>query len=311
MSLQQIGVVIARCQVPELHRGHLALLADVSRRHKRLVIMLGVAKVPNTTLNPLDYQTRVQMMRKHCPEAVFYPLFDMPNDDAGWSRQVDTALHALYPTGSFVLYGGPDSFLPSYSGRWPKVEIDRAAETHRGTQIRAQCAIETIDQAAFRAGIIAASQNRFQPVHAVVDLAILKHRDHCSADEPCSPQVLMGRKANEGEAGYRFIGGFVDHADHSLEMAARREGMEETGGLTFSLPVHIGSAMIPDKRYRGTGQSIMTSMHYAIYVSGRPYASDDMAQLAWVDLQDIPATVIGIHQPLAKMLLAHINEVHA
>lgn len=300
------GVVIARCQVPDLHSGHLALLRDVSSRHHRLIVMLGVARVPNTVTDPLDYQTRVQMMREHVPDAVFYPLGDMPGDNDGWTSQVDRALHLLFPTDQFVLYGGPDSFLPAYGGHWPKVELPIVPQVKRGTDIRLETASYPIDNASFRAGVIYASRNRFQPVHSVIDLAIIKHSDHCRAPEGCRPWVLMGRKASESEAGrYRFIGGFADHKDGNLERAAFREGCEETGNLNFSTPICIGSRKIPDRRYVGTGQSVITSMFYATYVSGHPQASDDMAELGWIQLDKCESMAIGIHKPLAQLLINH------
>lgn len=306
-----IGVVIARCQVPDLHPGHKAVLASVVSRHRRIIVMLGVSAIPSTVSNPLDYQTRVQMLMQHVPDAVFYPLRDMPGDNAGWSKSVDGALHTLFPTGTFALYGGPDSFLPAYSGRWPKVELDMVRETLGGTQLRALCAAQPVDSPVFRAGVIYGAINRFQPVHSVIDLAIIKHDIDCTADRPCSPMVLMGRKSSEGGAGYRFVGGFADHFDASLESAAAREGSEETGALSFSSPIYVGSRKIPDRRYIGTGQSVITSMFYSIYVSGYPRATDDMAEIAWVPMHDIPTRVIDIHKPLATMLRDYLYSTHA
>lgn len=305
MSDVKTGVVIARCQVPDLHAGHIALLRDVESRHRRLIVLLGVAKIPGTITNPLDYQTRVQMLRDYCPDAVFYPLLDMPGDNDGWSGQVDNALHALFPTEEFVLYGGRDSFLTCYTGHWPTVEFTEVSG-ESGTECRAMAAAQPLDNVSFRAGVVYGSQNRFQPTHSVIDLAIIKHSDRCSMPDGCQPLVLMGRKASESEmCRYRFIGGFADRYDVSLERAAAREGHEETGGMSFSTPIYIGSQKIDDRRYLGTGQSVMTSMFYALHVSGHAVASDDMSELRWVPLDSCESMALDIHKPLAKMLINH------
>lgn len=59
---KDIGVIVGRFQVNELHPGHLELINDVTARHKRMIVFLGVAPVLVTRNNPLDFITRKEML---------------------------------------------------------------------------------------------------------------------------------------------------------------------------------------------------------------------------------------------------------
>ncbi len=57
----EIGVVVGRFQVPELHPAHRDFIKEVESRHSRLIIFVGVHPFPSAKDNPLDFHTRAAM----------------------------------------------------------------------------------------------------------------------------------------------------------------------------------------------------------------------------------------------------------
>jgi 8-oxo-dGTP pyrophosphatase MutT (NUDIX family) len=103
-------------------------------------------------------------------------------------------------------------------------------------------------------------------------------------------KILLGHKwtdktRTKAKEEARFIGGFVDPADPTLEVAATREGHEEAGkNLELSLPRYIGSFRVDDPRYRSSIHKIMSAVFYCQYIFGFAEAGDDIASVEWVDL---------------------------
>ncbi|HYE72234.1 MAG TPA: hypothetical protein VEF04_02845, partial [Blastocatellia bacterium] len=133
-----VGVVVGRFQVDEPHTGHMTMIGGVESRNDRVLICLGVAAVPNTRTNPLDYGSREVMMRNAFPKALVVPLRDMP-DDYKWSEQLDTIIEALFPLevakNEVTIYGAKTSgVLGHYHGRF-KTEILDFVESENGTKV--------------------------------------------------------------------------------------------------------------------------------------------------------------------------------
>ena len=78
----EIGVVIGRFQVPELHDAHKELLQKVLSIHKRVILFLGLA--PDSCKcsynNPLDYATRKAMIEKVFPQIEVLYIKDIGNN---------------------------------------------------------------------------------------------------------------------------------------------------------------------------------------------------------------------------------------
>lgn len=120
-----------------------------------------------------------------------------------------------------------------------------------------------------------------------VDIAVL--------DRKSNPvRVLLGKRKHEDA--YRFIGGFVDVEDNSLEEAAMRELKEECGLQTLNCK-YTGSFRIDDPRFREGADKIMTAFFCCDYISGEPVASDDIHEVKWFEL-DGEITVVKEHQTL-------------
>ena len=111
-----IGVIIGRFQVHELHEAHQNLINEVCKNHKKVIIFIGDnAHIPRSKRNPLGYKERELMIKQMYPNVTIMPLQDRRLDDV-WSKQLDSRIREVYPTGSVLLYGGRDSFISHYKG---------------------------------------------------------------------------------------------------------------------------------------------------------------------------------------------------
>jgi bifunctional NMN adenylyltransferase/nudix hydrolase len=120
-----VGVIIGRFQVHDLHEGHRKVIQQVINNHKKVIICVGIGHVLSSSRNPLDYITRQKMISAYFPNPriTIVPLIDQPTDEQ-WSEQIDTTIRTLCPVNTAVIYGGRDSFIPYYKGKYPTKEMD-------------------------------------------------------------------------------------------------------------------------------------------------------------------------------------------
>jgi bifunctional NMN adenylyltransferase/nudix hydrolase len=127
-------------------------------------------------------------------------------------------------------------------------------------------------------------------------------------------EILLGSKYDKPhktpKKEKRFIGGFVDPADASLEVAARRELGEEAGrNLEVSDPKYLGSFRVDDPRYRDSIHKIMSAVFFCEFVYGFATAGDDIAEVSWVNLDTFRVSynkagyLAPEHIPLVEMLI--------
>ena len=295
------GVIIGRFQVDELHSGHRNLIDSVLERHRKTIILLGVAPLANSINNPLDFESRKQMICSYYPEVIVLYVKDVNNDDQ-WSKQVDSIIgDVLSPTQTALLYGSRDSFIKHYSGRFDTYELP-TEHAKSGTEIRAEIGREARASADWRAGVIWASRNRFPVSYQTVDVAIFN---------PDYTQMLLGQK--KGEEGWRLIGGFADPNSTSLEDDARRESMEEASVKLDNLS-YVRSFEINDWRYQNEPDCIKTALFVATTYDENPVANDDIERVCWFNLAELSPTdqwrVMPIHRNLvthALMRASHIK----
>lgn len=291
-----VGVVVGRFQVDDLHEGHKALLEFARRRHPNLVVFIGVAPFEGTKNNPLSYQLREQMIREHCPKATILPIFDV-FDDKLWSAQLDSLVNRLYYGSTATLYCGRKSFKPHYYGEF-EVVVQTFRERRSGTEVRDLIGDSPDHQASFRAGIIHQTQKPFTTVKMCVDIAVTNKEN----------KVLLGHKQAEQkrEVGklWRFPGGQVDSSDDSLEFAAKRELYEETDVLCEGKLSYIGSFLVGDWRNNGTGLSTFTALFECEATMGGSKAKDDLDEIKWfpVDTNTLKL-LVSEHKPLFQALM--------
>ena len=300
-SKYNVGVIIGRFQIHELHEAHVDLIETVVSRHNRVILFLGVSPLIGTTKNPLDFTSRKLMIQTKYPELNILALPDRRSDEV-WSKYLDSRVKEIFPIGKVLLYGGRDSFLPHYKGVFDTTELEQTVYIS-GTEIRKQISEEIKSSPLWRAGAIHQAYNRFSVSYQTVDIAPL------TSDRK---KVLLARKPDETQ--YRFIGGFVDPEDRSLEAAAGREFLEETGGNSeLGGLEYVGSFRIDDWRYASERDKIMTAFFCGTFVFGHISPSDDISELRWFDFDTfsdkkfVNEEMVEEHRALAMALITKIS----
>ncbi len=297
-NTHSVGVIIARFQVPSLHKGHKHLIETVSARHEKVLVLLGVSGGMTTSVDPLDFPTRELMVKHLYPNVHVHPVYDA-QDDAVWSEEIDELIARLFPAHEAVLYGSRGSFIPHYKGVHKTHELAQVSSVS-GTDIREKVC-EPSSSKEFRKGMIYAARKRFPTSYQTVDIAIVKFE---------SNEILLGQRTRDRDK-FRFFGGFVDPNDESLELASKREGaVEEAGNIEIGNPQYIGSFRINDYRYRKAQDKVMTSLFIAPYIFGAPRAGDDIDVVAWHPIATLLDIIVPEHAVLAEHFIDYYTKHH-
>lgn len=289
--MKKLGVVIGRFQIPWLHEGHKHLINFAQNQSDDLLVLIGTTKAMPSRKNPLDFPTREMIVKKSFPEAIVAALPDHPSD-TGWSERIDRFIEQNFPSHEVALFGSRNSFIDYYCGKFPVVKVP-GISVPSGTVIRQNISNGKRINRQFLAGLICAQNNRLPISYQTVDVAVIRYEDR---------NVLMGKKRNDGGK-CRFIGGFVDPKDMSLEGAALRELKEEAGPIDCHEMIYLGSIRISDYRYRFEDDKIITAFFLTYKLSGREMAGDDLDELIWVPIDRCQDVVAEEHNPLAKRLV--------
>lgn len=275
----EIGVLIGRFQVPELHSVHRELIQTVCKNHKKVIIFLGVPVVEQTHRNPLDFATRKLMIQKEFPLVTILPVRDQ-RDNKVWSHILDQKISEPFGNRSALLYGSRDSFIPFYHGRHKTVELLGNNVDISGTVIRDGVSKEIIDSTDFRKGVIYANYGRYPVIMPCADIVV---------HDPVNNTILLGKKPNENQ--FRFIGGHVEVTDESYEAAALKELSEEAGGIsiceTTSNLKYICSGKIKDWRHAKETSEIFSTLFLATKQYGSAKAGDDIEEVKWFKIEDM------------------------
>jgi bifunctional NMN adenylyltransferase/nudix hydrolase len=295
----EIGVLIGRFQVHELHEAHRALIDTVIGNHRKVIIFLGVSPVMGTRRNPLDFATRKAMIDEGYGEKInaIIPIHDNRSDEA-WSKEIDKRIKEVFHIGSVTLYGSRDSFIPHYKGIHKTVELESKTFIS-GTSIRKTVSQSILSKPEFRAGVIYGVHNAYPIVYSTVDVAIINDND----------EILLARKPSDPVGLHRFVGGFVDIADFDDETACRREALEETNCIVEPFE-YVCSATVPDWRYRKEqDRKIMTRLYKAKYVSGKIEPRDDISELSWFKISDLKVElIVPEHKTLVEKLISNLSK---
>ncbi|MFP1631495.1 NUDIX hydrolase [Zhengella sp. ZM62] len=96
-------------------------------------------------------------------------------------------------------------------------------------------------------------------------------------------RFLLVRRGNAPARGkYAFPGGRVEEGE-TLEEAARRELMEETGMTAGALTLHS----VLDLDSEGAGVTYRLHVHTGAYAGGTPLAGDDAETAEWLTLDEM------------------------
>jgi 8-oxo-dGTP diphosphatase len=108
----------------------------------------------------------------------------------------------------------------------------------------------------------------------------------CALLQDGSGRLLLGRRANEPYRGrWDIPGGFVEEDEHPLD-CLRRELREETG-LDVEPGEFLGAWM--DRYGSGEGDPTTLNLYWTARVTdGEPKADDDVSELRWFALDELP-----------------------
>jgi bifunctional NMN adenylyltransferase/nudix hydrolase len=297
-----VGVIVGRFQVHELHPGHLELLDWVNSNHDTMIVVLGCSNIVSRT-DPLPFAARQAMIREKYPNATIMSLYDTRCDDL-WSKNLDSVIrNCVRPTESVCLYGSRDGFVKSYSGRYPTEELQSKDPFWSGTQVRQEIANKVLTSSDFRAGIIYGTHGDYPRVIPTVDAVIYTSSEKTS--------VFLVRK--NGENKLRFPGGYVEPGSTFIS-AIRKEISEEVGDIEVGDITYIGDTEIDDWRYGGNRDRI----HTTVFLGHKLYGSvgkftdvDEIAEVKEVTLTNLrhgyKNSVVPEHHVIVEMFLSHID----
>lgn len=291
----KVAVVVGRFQVSDLHQGHMDLLRLAEKECGQLMIILGSARFMGRRKNVMNFQVRLPMLQELFPNATIVNLQDQGAKEI-WSKKLDALIREYFPFEEVVLYGGRDSFINQYVGKFPCVEI-KSFHEESGTEKRLQTGRVVINSSDFRSGMIYHANHLPVNPYPTVDAAI------CKTSGGIPVEVLLGRRG--GSSTWRFCGGFVDLDDPSLEAAIYREISEELPGIIHEKPKYLGSTKILDWRC-DEDESIITSFFLCEYISGETSGDDDLPEAKWFSIQSIKDGNVDItkeHQVLFDLLI--------
>jgi bifunctional NMN adenylyltransferase/nudix hydrolase len=182
-----VGVIIGRFQVHNLHAAHIDLIQTVCDKHKKVIVCLGLSPLKATKNNPLDFESRKKMIEAKFPEVLVIYAKDCV-DDKVWTKKIDTQIKDLIGANhSVILYGSRDSFIKHYSGVFKTQELVPTINVS-GSELRKDISRSVMNTSDFRAGAIWATQQQFDTCYPTVDIAIFNED---------GTQILMARKEGE------------------------------------------------------------------------------------------------------------------
>lgn len=296
----KVGVIVGRFHTHRLHSGHLPIFEQVTKNHSKVIVLLGISAAQNSFNDPLDFEMRKDMILSKFPDIIVSSIKDCDLDNL-WSENLDERIEELItPSQKVIIYGGRDSFIPYYSGKFEIEELESEIFIS-ASEIRKEISSSSFKkfikdlspEEAFRAGVIWSTQNRYDTCYCTVDIAITRIRE--GIDE-----ILLVRKKNENF--WRLPGGFADVNSPTYEHDAIREVNEELG-IEISKPIYLGSSIIDDWRYRSQKDKIKTLFFKSNYVFGCPIPRDDIFEAKWFNHKLNKSEVFEPHYELMKTFL--------
>lgn len=318
---KKLGIVVGRFQTSELTEAHKKLIGIAINGSDEVLIFIGNSAVRNSIMDPLPYDCRKSMVSKYISESFLkngyryqkqndldtWILTKQPTisriNDVGilpvWCKILDEKIDE-YINGrdmSVVIYGGRDSVVDYYIGKYNVKKIDELSDVS-ATKSRKEIYNnpgEQYELPGFRSGMIFASQWRYPTGYPTADVACVK-----------DGKLLLCRKANRDK--WCLIGGFFDPTlDISLEDTAIRELYEETG-ISAKNPRYITNCVIKhDFRYKRETDKILTTLYQVDWMSGEGIANDDIVETTWLDISELKNDIEGYimidHLELVKKFL--------
>jgi ADP-ribose pyrophosphatase YjhB (NUDIX family)/nicotinamide mononucleotide adenylyltransferase len=294
------SVIVGRFQLPFLNGDHLSYLSRIIYNSSEVLFVIGLSYCQASREDPLDYQTRVNMIKNYfSSDNISFAYIKDEYEDGEWSRKLDSLVSKIFgKTNSrdVTIYGSRENFINRYSGLFQTKEMFKIS-IESEELLKKQISSYSMRGDDFRYGAFHVALNQFANPMPCVDIALV--------DED-SGRILLGKKNGQNE--YRFFGGFCENFG-SYEDDAVRELIEETSlrRENFGDPKYICSQIVDDWRYRYTERKIKTSLFLIKYFNGDPKASDDIETIKWFtheEFRDLikDSRIVKGHLEMAKKL---------
>jgi bifunctional NMN adenylyltransferase/nudix hydrolase len=308
MLRSNVGVAVMRCQVSSLTVGHEELIKYMMAENDGVIVVLGESPVRPNHTDPLSIEMRRNMIKYRFPKVVVLSIMDR-RDDVEWSKELDRMIAKNIPPGSKVkLYGGRDSFLPHYFGKYQVEEFSQQMNSQSGTSQRKQVACNPDDGSEnFRRGAIWATQNQYVRVVPTVDIApIIYH-------EGAATLVMIKKDSDNGKI--RFIGGHIEpdrkgqYKNKFAEVQAAKECKEEADLEAKDDTIrYLGSFFVNDWRYKS---DMVMTMFFVADAIGEPRAGDDADDIILIPVREMEKyryIVVEEHLMMYYELARHFEE---
>lgn len=288
-----VGVIVGRFQVPKLHSEHKKLFDKVISENHKLLVFLGIPIFKTTDSNPLNFEMRRNMILEDYPEATILGISDVPGgeeEDIQWAKNLDDKIQEiLMPNQEVILYGGRDSFIRRYKGKFSTKTLEPERYVS-GSEIRNSVRNYIASPYEFRSGVIWATQNQYPAVLPTVD---------CLIYNSDFTKVLLGRK--EKESKWRFIGGFSDIDSLSYEEDIQREVLEETSiELDIKSFKYLGSLKVNDPRVYSNKYKIKTIIFETSADDSLNFVGDDdITEVKWFPCDSV-LPLVEAHKEIWK-----------
>jgi bifunctional NMN adenylyltransferase/nudix hydrolase len=188
--MKRVGVIVARFQVPSLHKGHTYLIDYAVTRSDVVLIFLGYKVNQPDTKNPYTLSVRkgmlMQMLRTMgiIDSVVVSDIEDHPISNELWSEDLDKKIsehiQEIYDEEVHVtLYGSRDSFVRSYYGKYEVATVDElqeGGESLSGTKLRQKVLLMNEEELTreHREGIVYGLSYMYPVGMSVVDVLVYK-----------------------------------------------------------------------------------------------------------------------------------------
>lgn len=216
--------------------------------------------------------------------------------DEDWVIGVRTAVSGIGSESSkTVLIGNRLEGLLTEKALYPcTVNVFQPTRFYKAAEPQASQLMAGTLADAVRYGMETAAARHYPTSYQTVDVAIIN---------PEKQVVYMCHK-KPGDLP-RFVGGFVDPSDKSLDHAAMRECLEETGCDVIHLEM-IGTYRIDDTRYRFEKDKILTALFVGT-TRDTPVPADDICEIEAVPLDRFDdIDVVPQHEKLRSAVVRYL-----
>jgi len=233
----EVGAVVGRFQLAEIHEAHKFLIDTVVNNHKKSIILLGVTRAVGSPEDPirlpsrenvLDFQSRLFMLQEMYPNTIIQSIQDKDNDQI-WSESLDNKIREVFPNEKVLLYGGRDSFIPHYKGLFDVKSLDPKIYVS-ATMQRNSISKEVLKDPNFRKGQIYYAYQQTPTLYTNYKIALIE-----------DDKVLFFKKNGYDHVNKKFklLSGLAGINDPSLEVGAKRV----IGNLIGSIEVNTSYEM--------------------------------------------------------------------